>query len=213
MGRIIRCPLFNGPLQWLAYRLHPRGMATSSKLRIAGISGSLRKESYNTALLQALRKLAPTRLDIDIVTLHGVEPFNEDVEAEGWPPNVGKLRNRLEPADAIVFATPEYNYSIPGVLKNAIDWLSRPEREGPIFNKPAAIIGASPSMIGTARAQAHLRQVAFYNGMPLLPTVEILVARAGDKFDEEGRLKDEKTRKFLQDFVEEFPRWIDAQTS
>jgi chromate reductase len=182
-------------------------------LRIAGISGSLRKGSYNTATLRALKALAPDRLDIDIITLHDIELFNEDVEAEGWPPNVQRLRQRIEPADAIIFATPEYNYSIPGVLKNAIDWLSRPERKGPIFNKPATIIGATPSMIGTARAQAHLRQVAFYNGMPLLPTAEILVARAGDKFNDDGSLGDEKTKKFLTDLATQFAQWVDRHRS
>lgn len=188
-------------------------MAATRTLRIAGISGSLRKDSFNTATLRALRKLAPDRLDIDIITLHDIELFDEDVEARGWPPNVQRLRDRIEPADAIIFATPEYNYSIPGVLKNAIDWLSRPEREGPIFNKPAAIIGASPSRIATARAQAHLRQVAFYNGMPLLPTVEILIARAGDKFNDDGSLEDEKTEEFLTELATKFTEWVDRQTS
>lgn len=184
---------------------------TDSRLNIAGISGSLRKGSWNTATLRALRALGKDRLDIDIITLHDIELFNEDVEARGWPRGVKALRDRVEPADAIIFATPEYNYSMPGVLKNAIDWLSRPEREGPIFNKPAAIIGASPSMIGTARAQAHMRQVAFYNGMPLLPTVEILIARAGDKFDDDGNLEDDETRDFLARLVGEFAEWVDRQ--
>lgn len=182
-------------------------------LRIAAISGSLRRGSYNTATLHALKQLAPARLDIDIITLHDIELFNEDVEARGWPPKVSALRDRIDPAEAIIFATPEYNYSIPGVLKNAIDWLSRPEREGPIFNKPAAIIGASPSMIGTARAQSHLRQVAFYNGMPLLPTVEILIARAGDKFDDDGNLHDDETRRFLEKLAKKFMEWVDRQSA
>ncbi len=178
------------------------------KIKIAGISGSLRKGSYNTSALAAVRNLAPEHWDFDIVTLDGLPLFNEDVEAEGWPPAVKQLRERLEPSQAFIFATPEYNYSIPGVLKNAIDWLSRPERKGPIFNKPAAIIGASPSMIGTARAQAHLRQVAFYNGMPLLPTSEILIANANDKFDDAGILQDDETKKFLKDFIEKFDGWV-----
>ena len=181
--------------------------------RIAGISGSLRRGSYNTATLRELMELSRDRLEIDVITLHSIELFDEDVEAKGWPPNVRKLRDRVAPADAIIFATPEYNYSIPGVLKNAIDWLSRPERESPIFRKPAAIIGASPSMIGTARAQAHLRQVAYYNGMPLLPTVEILIARAGDKFDSDGRLQDAKTRDFLTRLVEEFAGWVERRAA
>lgn len=187
-------------------------MTATAPLRIAGISGSLRKGSYNTAMLRTLKSLAADRLDIDIITLHDIELFSEDVEAKGWPANVQKLRDRVQPADAVIFATPEYNYSMPGVLKNAIDWLSRPERKSPIYKKPAAIIGASPSMIGTARAQAHMRQVAFYNGMPLLPTVEILVARAGDKFGSDGNLEDDKTRKFLSKLAEEFADWVARQT-
>lgn len=179
--------------------------------KIVGISGSLRKGSYNTATLHALRKLASGRLDIDIITLHDVEPFNEDVEAQGWPPEVQKLRKRVESAKGIVFATPEYNYSIPGVLKNAIDWLSRPTGEGPICNKPVTIIGASPSMVGTARAQAHLRQVAYYNGMFLLPTAEILIARASDKFDKDGNLNDDDTSKFLSNLAESFADWVGQQ--
>lgn len=185
----------------------------AQSINIAGISGSLRKGSYNTSALEAVRLCAPNHWNFDIVTLEDIPLFNEDLEAEGWPPQVKALRDRLEPAEAIIFATPEYNYSIPGVLKNAIDWLSRPERKGPIFNKPAAIIGASPSMIGTARAQAHLRQVAFYNGMPLLPTTEILIANADDKFDKEGRLQDDETQGFLQDFVEEFDGWVKPYVS
>ena len=179
----------------------------AQKIPIAGISGSLRKNSYNTATLRAVKEIASDTLDIDIVTLEDVPLFNEDVEAKGWPERVQALRDRLEPAKGVIFATPEYNYSIPGVLKNAIDWLSRPERKGPIFGKPAAIIGATPSMVGTARAQAHLRQVAFYNGMPLIPDVEILIARAGEKFDEDGRLTDNETRDFLSDMTEKFADW------
>jgi chromate reductase, NAD(P)H dehydrogenase (quinone) len=180
--------------------------------KVAGISGSLREGSYNTATLRAIREIAVDRLEIEIVTLHDIELFNADVEAAGWPQYVKALRERIEPAEAVLFATPEYNYSIPGVLKNAIDWLSRPEREGPIFNKPAVIVGATPSMVGTARAQAHLRQVAFYNGMPLLPTAEILIARAGGKFDDDGRLTDEKTRDFLNDMVGKFVVWIERHS-
>jgi len=178
-------------------------------LRIAGISGSLRQGSYNTATLKAARELAPDGVEVDIITLEDVELFNEDVEAKGWPPRVQELRKRIEPADAVLFATPEYNYSVPGVLKNAIDWLSRPERKGPIFNKPAAIVGATPSMIGTARAQMHLRQVVFYNGMPLLPTAEVLIARAGDRF-QDGRLTDGETRDFLRNFMAQFADWARA---
>jgi chromate reductase len=177
--------------------------------RIAGIAGSLRAQSYNRRLLETARELAPERLEIEVITLDGVEPYNADVEAEGWPPGVAALRGRIEGCDGVIFATPEYNYSVPGVLKNAIDWLTRPEGEAPLNGKPAAIIGASTSMIGTARAQAHLRQIAFYNGMPLLSTSEVLVARAGGRFAEDGLLTDADSRKFLQGLLDDFADWMD----
>jgi chromate reductase, NAD(P)H dehydrogenase (quinone) len=178
------------------------------KIPIAAISGSLREGSYNTATLRAVKEIASDTLDIDIITLEDMPLFNEDVEAKGWPERVQKLRDRIEPAKGVIFATPEYNYSIPGLLKNAIDWLSRPARKGPIFGKPAAIVGATPSMIGTARAQAHLRQVVFYNGMPLIPDVEILISKAGEKFDDDGRLTDNETRDFLTDMAEKYTDWV-----
>jgi len=179
------------------------------KYRVAGISGSLRKGSYNTATLIAAQELAPDTLEIEIITLEDVPLFNEDVEDKGWPLRVQELRDRVEAADAVIFATPEYNYSITGVLKNAIDWLSRPEGEAPLNGKPAAIVGATPSFVGTARGQAHLRQIVFYNAMPLLPTAEVLIANAKDRFDDEGRLTDEETREVLRDMLEKFAAWVD----
>jgi chromate reductase, NAD(P)H dehydrogenase (quinone) len=176
--------------------------------KIAAISGSLRKQSFNTATLRVLRDLQPGRLDIDIITLEDIPLFNEDVEAQGWPERVAAIRNRVDASDAIILATPEYNYSIPGVLKNALDWLSRPTGKGPIVGKPLAIVGASLAKTGTARAQAHLRSVAFYNAMPLLPTAEVLISRAQDIFVD-GQLKDEETRKFLEGTLDKFSSWIE----
>ena len=121
------------------------------------------------------------------------------------------LREKVAPADGVLFATPEYNYSIPGVLKNAIDWLSRPTGQGPITGKPAAIIGASPSPFGTARAQAHLRQIVFYNAMPLLPYDEVLVMKAGNKI-EDGRLVDEESRDFVKELMADFADWVRLHT-
>ncbi len=180
----------------------------ANTLRIAAISGSLRKGSYNTATLRAAAEMAADTMDIDIITLEGVEPFNEDVEAAGWPPGVKALRDRMQGADGLLIATPEYNYGIPGVLKNALDWLSRPTGEGPVAGLPAAIVGASMSMTGTARAQSHLRQVFFYNAMPLLPTAEVLIAKAAERFDDEGKLVHEPTRKFLSEMLQKFEAWV-----
>lgn len=180
--------------------------------KIAGISGSLREGSYNTATLRAARELQPDNFDIDIITLEGIEQFSEDVEAGGWPENVKVLRERVEKADAVIFATPEYNYGVTGVLKNAVDWLSRPTGKGPIVGKPAAIIGASLSKTGTARAQMQLRDAAFYNAMPLLPTSEVIISNASEMFDDEGRLTDNDTRAFLGEMLEDFAGWVEKHT-
>jgi chromate reductase len=176
----------------------------SDTIRIAGLCGSLRAGSYNLMALKAAQSLAPEGVELDIVHLHDVEPYNGDVEKQGWPPGVLALRERLEPAHGILFASPEYNYSVSGVLKNAIDWMSRPTGRGPISNKPAAIMGASTGNAGTARAQAHLRDIVYYNGMPLLASVEILLFRAQEKFDSEGNLIDEKSREKLTQMMAEF---------
>jgi len=180
---------------------------------VAGISGSLRKGSWNTATLRAAQELAPGNLDIDIVTLKDVPLFNQDVEHKGWPDHVQELRDRVQAADAVIFASPEYNYSVTGVLKNAIDWLSRPEGDAPLNGKPAAIVGATPAFVGTARSQAHLRQIIFYNAMPLLPTAEVLIARAGDRVGHDGRLTDEKTRVVLKDMLEKFAAWVERHAT
>src|SRR6056297_2352057 len=181
----------------------------AKKFKVAGISGSLRKGSYNTATLRAAQELAPATLEIDIVTLEDVPLFNQDVEAQGWPPRVQDLRERIGASDAVIFASPEYNYSVTGVLKNAIDWLSRPEGDAPLNGKPAGIVGATPAFVGTARGQAHLRQIVFYNAMPLLPTAEVLIARARDRFDDDGRLTDEQTGDVLGDMMEKFADWVE----
>lgn len=177
--------------------------------QVAAISGSLREDSYNTAALRAARRLQPDRLEIDVITLEDIPLFNEDVEARGWPARIQALRDRVAPAAGVLFATPEYNYGMTGVLKNAVDWLSRPTGEGPIVGKPVAIIGASLSKIGTARAQAQLRQAAFYNAMPLMPSAEVLISDAADKFDANGDLADADTSDFLRRFLVDFGRWIE----
>jgi chromate reductase len=123
--------------------------------------------------------------------------YDADLEAQGDPEPVQALKAAIGEADALLVATPEYNHGVPGVLKNAIDWASRPARSSVLGGKPAAIFGASPGVTGTARAQAQLRQAFVFTDTPVLPQPEILVYRAKDKFDEDGRLTDEKTREFV----------------
>lgn len=179
-------------------------------IRIAGICGSLRKGSYNAMALEAAQAAAPEGVEIDIIRLNEVELYDADVEEQGWPPGVQRLRERVGPARAVLFATPEYNYSIPGVLKNAIDWLSRPTGKGPLYGKPAAMIGASTSLTGTARAQSHMRSVCFYNAMPLLAASEVLIYRASERFDEKGLVDDrsrEKVAELMAAFVDLIGRY------
>ncbi len=186
----------------------------SDPITVAAISGSLRRGSFNTAALRALDELKPDGVRVEILGIADVPFYNADTEARGWPEAVETLQRRIAAADAVLFATPEYNYSVPGVLKNAIDWLSRsveaPPLDGrsPLNGKPAAIVGATPSIVGTARAQDHLRQIVFYNAMPLLPSAEVLIANAGERFDDEGRLAHEPTRRFLADFWADFTPFI-----
>ncbi len=170
---------------------------SAQPLRILAISGSLRRLSYNTAALRAAQELTPAGLTISLAGPLDLPIYDTDVEATGWPAPVAALRDQVEAADAILVATPEYNYSMPGGLKNAFDWLSRPAGKSPLRGKPMAIIGASTGMVGTARAQMQLRQVAFYNAMPVLASAEVLIAHAEERFDEQGRLTDAATLEHL----------------
>jgi chromate reductase len=177
-------------------------------VQVLGIAGSLRTGSYNRALLRAAQELAPQGMTIVTFDLDAIPSYNADVEAQGFPAPVVAFKDAIAGADAILIATPEYNHLIPGVLKNALDWASRPADNAPLNGKPAAIMGASTGAIGTARAQQHLRLVCSYLNMPLLNQPEVLVARARDKFDASGRLTDEPTRQFLYKFLQAFARWV-----
>jgi chromate reductase len=173
----------------------------ASSIRVLGISGSLRKGSYNTGLLRAAGELLPDGMTLDTFDLSDIPLYNEDVRAQGYPPPVEELRSRIAGADALLIATPEYNYSIPGVLKNAIDWASRPPNQ-PMHGKPVAIMGATPGNGGTGRAQMALRQVFVFVNLIPVNKPEVLVGRANEKFDAEGRLTDEPTRKFIRELLE-----------
>jgi chromate reductase len=167
-------------------------------LIVCGIAGSLRAKSFNRALLRAAQELAPEGMEIRIFDRMADLPlYNEDVEVAGDPEAVQALKGAIGEADALLIATPEYNHGVPGVLKNAIDWASRPPRDAVLDGKPAAILGASPGVTGTARAQAQLRQAFVFTNTYALLQPEILVYRAAEKFDDELRLTDEKTREFI----------------
>lgn len=175
--------------------------------RIAGISGSLRAGSFNAALLRCAREMAPQGMDVDILSIDGLPSFNEDLEEGGYPVGVQKLRERVEACQGILIATPEYNHGLPGVLKNAIDWLSR-GKDAPLKGKPLAMMGASSGKVGTARAQIHLREIGLYLGMPVLPGLEIAIGPAADAFDADLRLTDETAREKLAALLAAFDRWL-----
>lgn len=176
------------------------------RIHVLGISGSLRKGSYNTALLAAASELLPEGMTLEKFDLSSIPLYNEDVRALGYPKPVLELRDRIAASDALLIATPEYNYSIPGVLKNAIDWASRPP-DPPLNGKPVAIMGASTGNFGTVRAQMHLRQVCVYCNMFPVNRPEVLVMRAREKFDAGGRLADEDARGFLRDLLVALADW------
>jgi chromate reductase len=162
--------------------------------RVLGISGSLRKRSYNRALLQAARELAPDGVEVAEFDLAAIPLYDPDVEAEGDPPPVAALRDAVRNADALLFATPEYNRGTSGVLKNAIDWLSRPAMASVLRWKPVAVMGASTGRGGTRRAQQQVRDALLFPGAIVLDEPEVAVPLAWEHFDEDGRLVDEKTR-------------------
>ena len=179
----------------------------SRPIHILGISGSLRRGSYNTAALRAACEMLPDGLTMELADLSAIPLYNQDVDAAGAPEPVQHLKARIATADALLIATPEYNHSIPGVLKNAIDWVSRPAGRSPLNGKPVAIMGATGGAWGTIRAQAHLRQICFSTSMLPLNRPEVLIAQAGQKFDSDGRLTDETTRQFIRSMLEALAAW------
>ena len=180
-------------------------------LRVVGFAGSLRRASFNRALLDAARELAPSRMTISPIEIGDLPFYNADVEAEGDPAAVVEFKKAIRAADGVLIATPEYNDGIPGVLTTAIDWGSRPPGAAPLTRKPVAVMGASPSQVGTARAQLHLRQLLGHVHARTLPSPELLVAAAHERFDRELQLRHEGTRRVLAALLERFARWIDRE--
>ena len=181
-------------------------MTTSSTIRVLGISGSLRKGSFNTAVLRAAVELAPEGMTIETAVIRDIPLYDEDLRVEGLPGPVSAFRERIAAADALLIVTPEYNYSLPGVLKNAIDWASRPPAQ-PFAGKPLAIMGASGGPSGTMRAQYHLRQVAVFLDMHPLNKPEVFVRSAAERIDAEGKLTDEPTRKVIAEQLVALAVW------
>jgi chromate reductase, NAD(P)H dehydrogenase (quinone) len=180
---------------------------TKRPVRILGFAGSLRQGSYNRALLRAASELAPEDMLIEIFDLLQIPLYNADVEARGDPEPVAAFKQAIRQADAVLMVTPEYNHGVPGVMKNAVDWASRPPRSAVLSVKPVAIIGASPGVTGTARGQSQLRQAFELTNSYAMPQPELLVYRANEKFDTEGKLIDETTREHLRKFLEAFRAW------
>lgn len=174
--------------------------------KILGIAGSLRQASYNRALLRAAQSLAPPEAEIEVFELDDIPGFNQDDESNP-PPKVAALKAKVRAADAILFVTPEYNYSIPGVLKNAIDWASRPYGDSAWSGKPVAIMGASIGGTGTARAQYHLRQTFVFLNMHALNQPEVMVANATSKFDEQGNYLDAAGKQLISQLLKELVKW------
>jgi chromate reductase, NAD(P)H dehydrogenase (quinone) len=183
-------------------------VAQGARLRVVGIAGSLRKASLNRALLRAAQELAPPGLYIEIEELDDIPMFNEDLDLAGPPASVLRLRQSVRAADGLLLVTPEYNHGVSGVMKNAVDWLSQPLRGSALEGKPTAIMGASPGLAGTARAQSQLRQAFVLTNTPALLQPEVLVSRAHEKFDVAGRLTDEGTRTFVADFLCRLADWL-----
>lgn len=176
-------------------------------MNILGIAGSLRRDSYNRMLLHAATELAPEGATIDVFEgLDQIPPFNQDDEANPHP-KVAELKQRIRSADAILLVTPEYNYSVPGVLKNAIDAASRPYGDSAWNGKPVAIMGASVGTLGTGRAQYHLRQMFVFLNMYAVNQPEVMVSHAHKHFDQNGKLTDDTAKKLIGQLLQELVNW------
>ena len=175
-------------------------------ITILGIAGSLRRQSYNRSALRAAQQLVPQGATLEIFELDGIPGFNQD-EEQNPPAKVVELKKQVRAADAILFATPEYNYSVPGVLKNAIDWTSRPYGDNAWDGKPAAIMGASIGNIATARAQYHLRQIFVFLNVLDLNRPEVMIGNAAERFDANGNLTDETTKDHIRRLLQALLEW------
>ena len=177
-------------------------MATQSPIKLLGISGSLRKQSYNSGALRAIPSLLPDGMTFEVAELADVPFYNADVEQTGFPDAVKEFRARVAGADALIFAVPEYNFSLSGVLKNALEWLSRPPNP-PINGKPCAVFGASVSPLGTARGQFHFRHVCVSLNMVAVNVPHVDITNAKTKFDAQSQLIDTVSLDALRQLLQE----------
>jgi chromate reductase len=177
------------------------GRTVVRPLRILAIAGSLREKSYNKLLLQAAKKLLPPSAELEIADLNEISLYNQDVEESAFPEAVRALKRKIEDADALLISTPEYNHSYPGVLKNAIDWASRPYGHNSFDGKPTAVISASPGIFGGIAAQDHLKQVLLALNTRLVTQPAVIVSSAHQKIDQDGNLLDPNTKQFMQQLL------------
>ena len=175
-------------------------------ISVLGFAGSLRQGSFNRAALRAAAELAPAEMRLESFDIAPIPVYNEDVKQQGFPPPVQEFREKIRAADALLIVTPEYNYSIPGVLKNAIDWASRPPDQ-PFEGKPIAIMGASPGRLGSARSQYHLRQCFVFLNALIMNRPEVMIAGAPQMFDEQLRLTDQPTRDMISKLLGSLVDW------
>ncbi len=175
-------------------------------LKILGFAGSLRDGSYNRALLRVAADLVPKDTKLDIFDLEGIPPFNQDLE-KSMPEKVKEFKAKIRAADAILIATPEANYTLPGVLTNAMNWASRPHGDNAFDGKPVAVMGATVGMLGTARAQYHLRQVCVFLDLHLLNKPEVFCNAFSDSFDQNGKLVDKRIQELISSQLSAFQSW------
>ena len=177
------------------------------RIEVVGIAGSLRRHSFNRGVIRAAAESAPSGIHVEVFELIDVPLYNQDVEDAGEPDSVVALKRAIAGADALLVATPEYNHGVPGVLKNALDWASRPRTTSPLRDKPIAITGASPGTGSTARAQAELREAFVFTGACVMPQPELLIGAAASHFDEAGNLTDAELRESLVELIEALRVW------
>ncbi len=175
---------------------------------IVAIAGSLRERSLNRAALRAAVPLAPASLSIELVSIADIPLYNGDLDVEDGPDPVRELKAKITAADGLLIATPEFNYGVPGVLKNAIDWVSRPAYRSPLAHKPVAMLGVTPSTIGTARAQGQLKQVLLGTLSEVFPHPEVGIGSSGSRFDADLTLTDERSREALRKLLEAYAAWL-----